>query len=378
MMAGEDKMGNSPFSRLRLYADRLLAASTALFLAAVAPATLSAQEFYAGKRLTLLVNFDPGGPTDIEARLIARHIARHIPGQPAVIVQNMAGAGGLVGTRYLGEKGPKDGTMVGYFSGSAQRYVSNPERFTVDYLTYEFVAVVPNGRIHFVRSGVKPGINAPADILKAENIVVGGLGADSAKDLAMRLTLDMLGVPYKYVTGYNSSARAMLAMQRGEIDFFADSPPVWVGQVVPTLVTKGEAVGVWLDPAYDGKSFLMPRPLKGIGLPPFHEFYRSVKGRQPSGPLWDAYLSILTVNGAMYRIMAMPPGTPKEAVTALRTAMARLNDDPAYLDEAQKAIGEAPEYVAHARLNEDVGNALVVSPALKAFFADYIKRIDKR
>jgi tripartite-type tricarboxylate transporter receptor subunit TctC len=74
----------------------------------------------------------------------------------------------------------------------------------------------------------------------------------------------------------------------------------------------------------------------------------------------------------------MPPGTPKEAVDAIRTAMPKLNNDPAYLDEAQKAIGEAPEYVAHARLNEDVGKALVVSPELKAFFADYNKRLEKR
>lgn len=356
----------------------MLLALTATMLTLGAAAPGAAQDLYAGKRLVILANYDPGGPTDIEARLIARHIARHIPGQPTVIVQNMAGAAGLIGTKYVGEKGPKDGTMVGYFSGAAQRYATNPERFAVDYLSYEFVAVVPNGRVHFVRSGVKPGIRVPADIVKAENLVVGGLGADGPKDIAMRLTLDMLGVPHKYVTGYNSSSRAMLAMQRGEIDFFADSPPVWVGQVVPQLVSKGEAVGVWLDPAYDGKAFHLPRPLKSIGVPPFHEVYRAVKGGQPSGPLWDAYLSILTVNGTMYRMMAMPPGTPKEAVAALRAAMAKLNDDPAYLDEAQKAIGEAPEYVAHASLNEDVRRALVVPPAVKAFMDDYVKRVDKR
>lgn len=338
----------------------------------------AAQDFYTGKRLVILANYDPGGPTDIEARLIARHIGRHIPGQPTIIVQNMAGAAGLIGTKYVGEKGPKDGTMVGYFSGAAQRFASNPERFAVDYLTYEFIAVVPNGRVHFVRSGVKPGIKTAADILKAEGLVVGGLGADGPKDIAMRLTLEMLGVPHKYVTGYNSSSRAMLAMQRGEIDFFADSPPVWVGQVVPTLVAKGEAIGVWLDPAFDGKQFQLPRPLKGIGVPPFHEVYRALKGGQPSGPLWDAYLSILTVNGTMYRMMAMPPGTPQQAVSALRVAMAKLNDDKDYLEEAHKAIGEAPEYVAHAGLNEDVRKALTIPSAIKSFLADYVKRVDKR
>ncbi len=78
----------------------------------------TAQEpFYKGKRLTVMVNFAPGGSTDIEGRLFARHIAKHIDGQPAVVVQNMDGAGGLNGTNFIGEIAPRDGTMVGPRSG---------------------------------------------------------------------------------------------------------------------------------------------------------------------------------------------------------------------------------------------------------------------
>ena len=84
--------------------------------------------YYKGKRLTVLVNFAAGGPTDIEGRLFAKHIARHIEGQPATIVQNMDGAGGLVGNSYLGEIAPKDGTMVGYFTGAAWLYATEPEQ----------------------------------------------------------------------------------------------------------------------------------------------------------------------------------------------------------------------------------------------------------
>ena len=83
------------------------------------------QPFYAGKQLTILVNYDAGGPTDLEARVLSRHIGRHIAGNPRIIVQNMGGAGGIVGTKYLGEIAPRDGTMLGYFTGSTQRYVSN-------------------------------------------------------------------------------------------------------------------------------------------------------------------------------------------------------------------------------------------------------------
>ena len=93
----------------------------------------------------------------------------------------MGGAGGLIGAKYLGEVAPKDGSMMGYFTGSTQRYVSNPERFNVDFRTYEFIAVLPSGRIHFMRSDVKPGIKTAVDIVKSENLVVGGLAANSRK-----------------------------------------------------------------------------------------------------------------------------------------------------------------------------------------------------
>ena len=115
------------------------------------------QPFYAGKSLTILVNYDAGGPTDLEARLLSRHLGRHIAGNPRIIVQNMGGAGGIVGTKYLGEIAPRDGTMLGYFTGSSQRFVTAPERFSVDFRTYEFIAVVPSGRIHFMRTDVRPG-----------------------------------------------------------------------------------------------------------------------------------------------------------------------------------------------------------------------------
>ena len=95
---------------------------------AAAPDVASAQSdpFYKGKRLTLLINFAAGGPADIEGRLFARHFGKHIDGAPNIIVQNRDGAGGLVGTNYLGELGPRDGTMAGYLTAAAWNYVIDP------------------------------------------------------------------------------------------------------------------------------------------------------------------------------------------------------------------------------------------------------------
>jgi tripartite-type tricarboxylate transporter receptor subunit TctC len=328
--------------------------------------------FYAGKQITILVNYDAGGPTDLEARVFSRHIAKHIPGNPRVIVQNMGGAGGIVGTKFLGEVGPRDGSMLGYFTASTQRYVSNPERFKVDFRTYEFIAVLPSGRIHFMRTDIRPGMHAPADVVGGENIVVGGLQRDGPKDVAMRLTLDMLGAHYRYVTGYNSSAQAMIALQRGEINYYADSPPLYKTKIEP-LVKAGSLMPVFYDPQYDGHEFAVPLYMRSYSIKPFHELYKSIKGTMPSGQLWEAYKSLLLTNGTMYRQIVLPPGAPQAAVTTLRAAVAQLANDQDYIAEANKVMGEAPEYVTSASLNDDVRKALSISPELKAFMDAYGK-----
>src|SRR5215470_2668912 len=106
-----------------------------------AATTLAAAQtpFYQDKQITLLSNFAPGGPNDIEARLLARHLSRHIPGGPPVIVQNREGAGGLVGAKYMGEVAPRDGSVFGYLTGAAWKYIIEPDKFAVDFRSYEFL-----------------------------------------------------------------------------------------------------------------------------------------------------------------------------------------------------------------------------------------------
>src|SRR5262245_16564037 len=123
--------------RMQIRLKVLKAALIALVAICTAASSATAQEpFYKGKRLTLGINFAAGGPSDIEGRLLAKHIAKHIDGAPLILVQNKDGAGGLVGTNFLGEVGPRDGSMFGYFTGAAWKYVIEPENHRVDFKTY--------------------------------------------------------------------------------------------------------------------------------------------------------------------------------------------------------------------------------------------------
>jgi tripartite-type tricarboxylate transporter receptor subunit TctC len=358
--------------------DSCIMRTALLAVCAIAAFPAAAQEpFYKGKRLTIMVNYAAGGPTDIEGRLFARNIARHLAGNPNVIVQNMDGAGGLVGSNWLGEIAPKDGTAMGYLTGASWLYASDPGKYRVDFLTYDFVAYQPGTSIYYVRTDVAHGIKTSADLMKAKGLISGGLAADNSKDLLMRLALDMLGVPYRHVTGYRSNNTARMALQQNEINLFSESPPGYRSVVEPSLVKNGQVIPTWYDPGWNGESFSVPRQVEGLTIPPFHEYFQRVKGGKPSGQLWDVYLTSLAINGAMQRMLVLPPGVPKGALDALRAAVLKLNNDPAFAEEARKVVGFVPEYVAGPETNRQVRSALAVKPEVRAFVANYIKSANK-
>jgi hypothetical protein len=349
----------------------------AAFVIVAAASARADDPFYRGKRLTILINFAAGGPTDIEGRLFAKHLARYVDGVPNIVIQNMEGAGGIVGAKYLGEVAPRDGTMAGYFTGTAFMYALDPERFRVDFKTYQFVALQPGTTVHFVRTDVPPGMKEPTDIMKATGLIGGGLSVDTPKDIRMRLAFDMLGIPYKYVTGYRSSPSARLALQRGEINFFAESPPSYRGVIEPTMVKTGQVIPVFFDAGYDGRSFFVPDAVKGLAVPMFHELYQKIKGSMPSGRLWDIYKAIIAADGIVQRLIVMPPGAPPAAVEALRAAIIRVNADPAYGEEAEKTFGFVPQWAAGPDTSEVAQGALTVRPEVRSFLVDYMKNLPK-
>jgi tripartite-type tricarboxylate transporter receptor subunit TctC len=343
----------------------------------VAAQSAAAEPFYKGKRLAVMVNFAPGGSTDIEGRLFARHVARHLEGQPNVVVQNMDGAGGFNGAAYVGEIAPRDGTMLGFMGGTAWQYATDPERFRTDLRSYEFIAFQPGTTVYYVRTDVAPGMKAPRDIVSATNLVAGGNGIYNSRDLLIRLTLDILGVPYRYVTGYRSGQTARLALQRNEVNFYAEPASAYRGAVEAQVIKPGIAIPVYVDPVYNGETLSSSAQVDGLSIPAFQDLYRSIKGAPPSGQLWDVYLSALALTSAMGRLIALPPKVPEAAVVALRNATARLNKDPAFAADAMKSLGFVPNYVTGPDTNRLARQTLTVRPEIRSFVASYIKRAKK-
>jgi tripartite-type tricarboxylate transporter receptor subunit TctC len=360
------------FARLRA-----VAACTVLVLCTVASGHAD-EPFYKGKRVTVLINYAAGGPSDIEGRIFAKYLVKHIEGAPSLVVQNMDGAGGLVGAKYLGEVSARDGTVVGALTGAAWLYAANPDRWPIPFPTYEFVARQPATTIHFVRKDLAPGMNQPSDIVKAQGLIAGGLSVDTSKDLRMRMVLDMLGVPFQYVTGYRSSPPARLALQRGEIHMFSESPPSYRTGVMPQVIEPGIAIPVWWDEIVDPAPDITRKQMEGLAIPSFLQLYKSIKGTTPSGEIWDAYRALYAMNSTLLRLIAMPPETPRPALEALRRAVQRMANDPEYAAESIKVMGFIPEYETAPDMTQQVRAAMSVSPQMLDYIKEYTRNVPKR
>jgi tripartite-type tricarboxylate transporter receptor subunit TctC len=344
----------------------LLGATMAVGAAVSAP-------YYKDKDLNVVINYSAGGPTDIEGRLFARHLGKHLEGNPNVRANNMAGAGGAVGANYLGTAAPKDGTTIGYLSGAGWRAVFNPDEWTAPFADYEVVAYQPGTSMHYVRSDVEPGIKGPSDLPKARGMVAGGLRATQSKDITMRLVLDMLGVDYDYVTGYKGTSKARTALQQGEIHYLVESAPSYRGVVVPTMVKEGLVTPLFFDPGIrPNGEYYTPAPAQGLeDMQPFHVVYEQIKGERPSGELWEAYKAITNISRGLQRLIVLPPGAPEEAAAELREAIAKLNKDEEFAKDAMRTFGFVPQYETSAQVDEEVQSMLHLKPELKGFIDKY-------
>ncbi len=332
-------------------------------------ATAAEARFYQGKTLTVLINFAAGGPTDIEGRLVARFLGRHLPGQPVVIVQNMPGAGGVVGTNYLGEVAKPDGLTMGYFTGQFFNLLTADPTLRVDLAKFAYIASIEGVAVAYMRRDVAPGIQDPKDIIKAKNFKAGGLSLNSAKDVRFRLQLDLLGVPHQYVTGYNSNSDARLALERNEIQFFTEGTPGYRAQVEPRLVKERVVVPVYADELVtaDGE-------FRASGevpdMPSFSQLYQQVFGKSRSGPLWES-LKTINVTHAMQRIAKVAPGTPPEAVAALRQGFSQMLKDAEFVNEFKRVTRSDPRFQVGGEADKLIRRLVQASPEVRSTIRKY-------
>lgn len=350
-------------------APRLVLICAILTALGLAPAYSAETPFYRGKTLTVLINFAAGGPTDIEGRLAARFLGRHLPGQPTIVVQNMPGAGGVTGTNFLGEVAKPDGLTLGYFTSQFFNVLTADPNLRVDLAKFAYIASIEGVAVAYVRKDVAPGIQEPKDIIKAKGLRAGGLSLNSAKDVRFRLQLDLLGVSHQYVTGYNSNSDARLAVERNEIQFFTEGTPGYRSQVQPRMVKDGLVTPVYADELVtaDGE---FKASAEVPDIPSFSQLHQQIFGKLGSGPRWEA-LKTINLTHAMQRIAKVTPATPPEAVTALRQGFSQMIKDPEFIQEFKKVTRSDPNFQVGGEAEKLIRKLVQAPPEVRATIRKY-------
>jgi tripartite-type tricarboxylate transporter receptor subunit TctC len=191
-----------------------------MLAAALAPGDAAAQpaaDFYRGKTLTLIVGYSVGGGYDTYARVLARHMVKHIPGNPAIIVQNMPGAGSLRSANYLFAVAPKDGTVFGMFGrGLAMEPLIGSSATQYDSRKFAWLGSATNEVSVCAIWHTSPVKNWGDMLVKP--FTVGGEGSGSDPDIFSAMLRNGFGAKLKTVSGYPGSNEVALAMERGEVD----------------------------------------------------------------------------------------------------------------------------------------------------------------
>jgi tripartite-type tricarboxylate transporter receptor subunit TctC len=193
-------------------------AAVVAFISAFAPAASaqSVADFYKGKNVDLYIGYSAGGAYDIYARVLARYIGKHIPGNPTVVPKNMAGAGSLLLANWLYNVAPKDGTAFGIIGrGTGFDPVLGNKRAQFDGTKYYWLGSA-NNEVSVCVAWHTSGVKKFGDLLTKE-LVVGGTGASADTDQFPKIINGVLGTKFKVVTGYPGGNEVGLAMERGEV-----------------------------------------------------------------------------------------------------------------------------------------------------------------
>ncbi len=204
------------------------------------------QSFYAGKTLNIIAGFAPGGTIDIRARLFARHLSKHLPGNPSIVVQNMVGAGGLVGANYTFSVAKPDGLTLLHFPSSTVMNTFLTTGATVKYDIRQ-VPIIWLGADSWltVLNPNTTGLRKAEDLLKASTqLRLGGSGVSSLRSLRPKIALELFGVEHTWINGYKGSSDLLLAFEKGEIHLFEDPQDGYQANIQPRE-KSGIATVLW-------------------------------------------------------------------------------------------------------------------------------------
>ena len=326
----------------------LIASMVGIALLAFAIRTAGAAEFYKGKTIRFVVGLAPGGGYDLSARTIGRHMGKHIPGNPTIVVENMTGAGSLIAANYTFNSAKPDGLFVGVWNGALiLRQALGDKAMRFDGRKFGWIGAPTKGT-PFCSIMAHTGLKSWKDVLAASReLKMGSTGPGSTYDDVPQILNRTNGTKFKVISGYEGTSTILVAMRRKEVDGGCWTWESGRTTARPMLDAKGDEKLIPFlihrrEPDPEVKDLpLIPEILKGEDN---LSAYRTWSGTYE-----------------FQRPFSVPPSTPKDRLQILRKAFADTMKDPEFIAETEKSKLETT-YVSGEEVDKYVNQVLGISP----------------
>ncbi|HZO61340.1 MAG TPA: tripartite tricarboxylate transporter substrate-binding protein [Solirubrobacterales bacterium] len=329
-----------------------------MVLVAITCAAASAQDdFYRGKTIRIVVGYSAGGGFDTYSRAIARHLAKHIPGKPAVIVENMPGAAGLVAANSIYRAGRPDGLTIVNFQGTqVMSQILGRDGVEFDARKYEWLGAPTRENAVCALTRASGVTTVQQWAASTTPVKLGSVAPGGATHDVPRVLQAALGLPIHLVRGYKGTAEIRLAAQSGEV-----SGGCWPWESLrPTwrqALEAGEATVVLQ---------VTDKPLPDLpGVPLALGLAKTDEARQ-------LIRSGIIVPTTVSRVYAMPPATPADRVRLLRTAFLKTLADPEFVADARQAQLDI-DPISGEEVTRLIGELFKMSPAVLAKLKELLR-----
>lgn len=354
------------------------AAAIATASTAIGNAAHSA-DYFAGKTINLIVGFSAGG-TDMAARVFVRHIGRHIPGNPTVVVKNMPGAASAKAQNFVYEKARPDGLTISFnpFSSVPQLVGAAGVRFKYEKFTF-IAGTQGTPFIVIARTDAVPGgLKKPLDILKAPRLAYAGRSALHTMDMPTTVTMKILDKKYNYVPGFRAVTKIRTSLETNETNITSASLGFYKNVILPSQFYKnGDVKAVWYFPGMDGDGNWLKSDIVPPGIPSLIDVFQDKFGGLPKGPDWEAlkfFASVRTMNF----FIAAPPGTDDKIADILRKGFKAAIEDERTKAEERKVLDFAYNYVDHESAKKTLLRLANADPKIVKYWKDHIDAGNRR
>jgi tripartite-type tricarboxylate transporter receptor subunit TctC len=308
-----------------------------------------AADFYRGKDLRMIVSTTTGTGYDTYARAVARHLGRHVPGNPSIVVQNMPGAGGITAANHIFAVAPKDGTVFGMIQNTVpfEPLIENKSAL-FDPLGLNWLGT-PTTEVGLYIVYHTANVRTLADA-RAKETIAGTTGTASTPAFYGRLFNQILGTKTKLIGGYPGQLELLLSMEQGETN--AMTSPFWSS-------LKVQRPG-W----YEKKTIYIPFQYGAAPHPELKDVPFAFD--LITNPADKLLLTAAVAPLGTGRPYAAPPGVPADRLAALREAFAATFKDPAFRADCVKQGVECDDSRTGAQLEAQIREAYAIPPAIKA------------